>query len=118
MNSPKVSVGMPVLNGEAFLAEALEALLAQTASNLEIAISDNNSQDRTAEIVRKFACRDPRIKYSRTDRVIPPAENHTRAFEMCTGEYFKFAAHDDIHAPRFVERCLEVLERDPSVVLT
>src|SRR5689334_670071 len=117
MDMPTVSIGMPVYNGEAFLAEALEALLAQTMSDLEIVISDNNSSDRTGQIAQEFASRDSRIKYSRTDRVLPPAENHTRAFQLCSGKYFKFAAHDDLHAPTFLERCITVLEQDPSVVL-
>jgi glycosyltransferase involved in cell wall biosynthesis len=114
---PKVSIGLPVYNGEAFLAETLEALLAQTESDFEIVVSDNASRDATAQITREFAEKDSRVKYFRTDRVLPPSENHTRTFELSSGTYFKWAAHDDIHASTFLECCLEVLERDPTVVL-
>lgn len=117
MKRPKVSIGMPVYNGENFLAETLDALLAQTMPDLEIVISDNCSRDTTAQIAQDYAAKDSRIKYYRSDRVIPPADNHTRAFELSTGEYFKFAAHDDLHLPTFLERCLEVLEEDPNVAI-
>jgi glycosyltransferase involved in cell wall biosynthesis len=117
MKMPRVSIGIPVHNGEAFLAETIEALLAQTSPDLEIVISDNASRDATPEIAQRFADRDSRVKYSRTDRVLPPAENYTRAFRLSCGDFFKFAADDDLHAPTFIERCLEVLERDPTVVL-
>jgi glycosyltransferase involved in cell wall biosynthesis len=114
---PKVSIGLPVYNGEGFLAKTLEALLAQTERDFEIVVSDNSSRDATAQIVQEFAARDQRVKYFRTDRVLPPSENHTQTFKLSSGKYFKWAAHDDIHAPEFLERCLEVLERDPNVAL-
>jgi glycosyltransferase involved in cell wall biosynthesis len=117
MKTPKVSIGIPVHNGEAFLTETVDALLAQTVPDLEIVISDNASRDATAEIAQKFASKDSRVKYSRTDRLLPPAENYNRVLQLSSGRFFKFAADDDLHAPTFLERCLEVLERDPGVVL-
>ena len=114
---PEISVGLPVYNGEAFLTETLEALLAQTEPDFEIIVSDNSSRDATPQIAREFAARDSRVKYFRTDRVLPPSENHTRTYQLSSGKYFKWAAHDDIHAPTFLERCLEALERDRTVVL-
>ncbi len=117
MKMPEVSIGIPVHNGEAFLAETLEALLTQTIQDFEIVISDNASQDATPLIIQEFAKRDSRVKFSRTDRILPPAENHNRVFRLARGRYFKWAAHDDIHGPAFLERCLEILRRDTTVVL-
>jgi glycosyltransferase involved in cell wall biosynthesis len=114
---PKVSIGLPVYNGQNFLAKTLEALLAQTEVDFEIVVSDNCSRDTTPQIVQEFAAKDLRVKYFRTDRVLPPSENHTRTFKLSSGKYFKWAAHDDLHAPEFLERCVGVLERDSSVVL-
>jgi glycosyltransferase involved in cell wall biosynthesis len=114
---PRISIGVPVYNGEAYIAQALEALLGQTFADFEIVISDNASRDRTAEICQAYASRDTRIRYYRSDVVLPPAENHNRAFDLSSGEFFKWAAHDDLCAPTFLERCLEAMERDPSVVL-
>ena len=55
---PGVSIGIPVFNGEATIAAALDSLLAQTFTNSELIISDNASFDGTAEICRSFAARD------------------------------------------------------------
>jgi glycosyltransferase involved in cell wall biosynthesis len=82
MKTPKVSIGIPVHNGEAFLTETIDALLAQTIPDLEIVISDNASRDGTVEIAQKFASRDSRVKYSRTDRLLPPAENYNRVLRL------------------------------------
>jgi glycosyltransferase involved in cell wall biosynthesis len=114
---PRISVGVPVYNGEAYIAQALDALVRQTFHDFEIVISDNASRDHTAEICQAYANRDARIKYHRSDTLLPPAENHNRTFYLSTGEFFKWATHDDLCAPSFLERCLEVMERDPSVVL-
>ena len=61
--SPLLSIGLPVYNGERFLAQALDCLLAQTFRDFEIIISDNASTDRTPEICRAYARRDPRVRY-------------------------------------------------------
>ena len=114
---PCISVGVPVYNGERFLAEALDSLLKQTFTDFEIVISDNASRDRTAEICQRFAARDARIKYYRSDTVLPPAANHNRAFDLSTGEFFKWAAHDDLCEPTFLERCVAALQNDSHVVL-
>jgi glycosyltransferase involved in cell wall biosynthesis len=108
---------MPVYNGENFLAQAIDSLLAQTYTDFELLISDNASTDKTAEICLSRAARDSRIRYSRTETTIGPAENHNRLVPMALGEYFRWAAHDDLCAPELLEREVEVLDRDPSVVL-
>ena len=63
MNSPLVSIGMPVFNGEKSLARALDALLEQDYSNIEVIVSDNGSSDRTPEICQEFLKKDSRVKY-------------------------------------------------------
>ena len=65
MTSPRVSIGLPVYNGERHLAEALESLLGQTYEDLELIVSDNASTDATEEIVRPYAARDRRVRYGR-----------------------------------------------------
>jgi glycosyltransferase involved in cell wall biosynthesis len=114
---PRVSVGVPVFNGEGYLAQALDSILAQTYSDFELIISDNASTDRTEEICRAYAARDRRIRYFRKEANRGAAGNFNRVFELSLGEYFKWAAHDDVCAPEFLERCVEVLDQDPSVVL-
>ena len=114
---PRVSIGLPVYNGENFLAEALDALLAQTFTDFELIVSDNASTDRTAEICRSYAARDRRIRYVRQPRNIGGQPNQAAVAELARGEYYKLAAHDDLYSPYLLERCVEVLDACPDVVL-
>ena len=115
--TPTLSIGLPVYNGEQFLAEALNALLAQTYRDFELIISDNASTDRTAEICREYVARDARIRYVRQPVNIGAAPNHNALVPLSRGRYFKWASHDDLYAPTLLERCVEVLETDPEPVL-
>jgi glycosyltransferase involved in cell wall biosynthesis len=114
---PRVTVGMPVFNGERFLSEALDSALAQTFGDFEIVISDNASTDATEQICRSYAARDSRVRYFRSDINRGAAWNHNRVFELARGEYFKWWSHDDLCAPEFLQECVAVLDGDPGVVL-
>lgn len=114
---PRVTIGLPVYNGERYLAEALESLLAQSYTEFEVVISDNASIDRTEEICRSFADRDERVRYVRADVNRGGTWNFNRVVELSRGEYFRWAAHDDAVAPTYLQRCLDVLENDPRAVL-
>jgi len=114
---PRLSVGMPVFNGADYVREAIESILGQTFEDFELIISDNGSHDGTEEICRAYAAQDRRVFYHRGRTNQGAARNFNRVFALSSGEYFKWAAHDDKLAPDFVSQCLEVLERDPSVVL-
>jgi glycosyltransferase involved in cell wall biosynthesis len=114
---PLVSVGVPVFNGEAGLARCLDGLLRQDYNNLEIIISDNGSTDATPAICEAYARCDPRVKYLRSEENRGSIWNFNRVFELATGTYFMFAAHDDERAPEFVSACIEHLEQHPDAVL-
>ena len=114
---PRVSIGLPVYNGEQYLSAAFESLLAQTFQDFEIIICDNASTDGTEAICRSFASRDRRIRYCCNPHNVGASANFNRTFELASGEYFKWAAHDDLCAPEFLARCVEVLDRDVSAVL-
>ncbi|MGA9120180.1 MAG: glycosyltransferase [Bacteroidota bacterium] len=114
---PVVSIGVPLYNAENFVEQALDSLIGQTWTDLEIIISDNASTDRTEEICRRYAASDQRIRYYRNDVNVGAGRNYNRVFELSRGKFFKWAAHDDVCAPEFVERCLKVLEERPDVVL-
>jgi len=116
-NKPQVSIGMPVRNGEQYLAEALNSFLAQTFTDFELILSDNGSTDATPEICQEYAAQDRRVRYSRAEENRGAAWNFNHVFELSRGKYFKWAAHDDICDPTFLERCVEVMQADPSVVL-
>jgi glycosyltransferase involved in cell wall biosynthesis len=117
ISRPRVTIGLPVFNGENYLQEALGSLLAQTYSDFELIVSDNASTDRTEDICRAYAAKDPRIRYFRNETNLGAMKNYNRVFELSLGDYFKWAAHDDLCAPEFLRRCVTVLEQNPSVVL-
>ena len=116
--TPKVTIGLPVHNGERYVAEAIQSILAQTYDNIELIISDNASTDRTEEICRRYAAQDPRVRYYRQAVNLGAAPNFNRVFESSgASRYFKWAAHDDWIAPNYLEECVGTLEADPAAVL-
>lgn len=114
---PTVSIGLPVYNGENFLADALESLVSQTYTDFEIIVSDNASTDATEEIVRRYMADDERIRYYRNDHNLGANPNYNRTFALARGEYFRWHAHDDRCDAKYLELCVDLLERDPSVSL-
>lgn len=114
---PSVTVGLPVFNGERFVARAIESYLRQNYTSFEIVISDNASTDATEEICRAYARQDDRIRYYRNPSNFGAAKNFNRVVELARGRYFKWAAHDDWCAPSFLRRCVDELERDPAAIL-
>lgn len=107
---PMVSLGLPVFNGENYLAAALDSILAQTLTDFELIISDNASTDATAEICKSYAERDPRIRYLRQPRNIGAAANYNVVFHAARGRFFKWCAHDDLLGETFLEVCAGRLE--------
>src|SRR4051812_19900693 len=114
---PRVSIGLAVYNGDAFLEEAIESILAQTFRDFELIISDNASTDRTDEICKRYAAADPRIRYSRHPTNIGGVNNENHTFTLARGEYFRLAAHDDVCAPTLIEKCVKALDDNPDAVL-
>jgi glycosyltransferase involved in cell wall biosynthesis len=116
--APRVSLGMPVYNAQRFLREVLESILAQTYSDFELIISDNGSSDATETICREYAARDPRVQYHPNDRTNHgPGWNYNRTEMLARGEYFKWAAADDLLAPTLLEKCVAALDSDPGAVM-
>lgn len=114
---PLVSIGLAVYNGENYLREALDALLSQTWTDFELIISDNASTDRTQQICLEYAARDSRIIYHRNDRNVGGVVNLNSTIQKARGKYLKLAAHDDLFQPDFLRQCVEVLEKNPEIVL-
>lgn len=115
--APRISIGMPVYNGSRFIAEAITSILTQTFEDFELIICDNASTDETREICLQFAAQDVRIRYHRNPKNIGAGPNFNLAVSFARGEYFKWAAHDDLCHPEFLERCINLLDSDPDAVL-
>jgi len=118
LHRPTVSVGLPVYNGERYLEESIDSILAQTYTDFELIISDNASTDRTECICRRYAAADARVRYYRNERNIGGYPNHSRVFSLARGRYFRFAAHDDVCDRQLLARCVEALELHPEAVLS
>lgn len=114
---PRVSIGLPVYNGERYLLFALDSLLSQTFTDFELIISDNASSDRTQEMCRSYAAMDRRIRYYRNEKNLGAIWNFNRTVALASGPYFMWASHDDIWEPTFLARCMAVLEARPDTVL-
>jgi glycosyltransferase involved in cell wall biosynthesis len=112
--APRVSVGLPVYNGERYLAGALDCILAQDFGDFELIVSDNASTDGTAEIVREHAARDARIRYHRNERNLGAAPNYNRLVELARGTFFRWQTYDDRVAPTHLSRCLEAFDQGPD----
>lgn len=116
--SELVTVGMPVFNGEPFVAEALASLLAQDYDPLEILVADNASTDATLECCRDLAARDPRVRFLTSDRNRGAAWNYNRLVADARGTLFKWAAADDVCRPTFVSACVSALDAEgPGTVI-
>ena len=115
--TPSLSIGLPVYNGERYLAGAIGALLEQSFNDFELIISDNASTDRTAEICRAFAASDPRVHVIRNSNNLGAARNYNLTLEHASGYWFKWAAHDDLCHPQFLEQCIKLLKAETETVL-
>ena len=114
---PKLSIGIPVFNGQEFLPALLDSLLAQTFRDFDILICDNASSDRTSQICREYEQRDSRIRYVRNERNLGAIANFNRVFELSTAPLFKWAAHDDLYHVSYLDACVRLLEANPDLIL-
>lgn len=114
---PRLNIGLPVYNGEEYLEQTLISLRKQTFQDYKLIVSDNASTDRTEEICRTYAAMDDRICYYRNDKNIGATQNWYRVFDLSSSEYFASVADDDIYDPEYMRKCIEVLDRDPAMVL-
>jgi glycosyltransferase involved in cell wall biosynthesis len=112
---PLVSIGIPIRNGQKFIREGLESILAQSMTDFEVVICDNASTDTTEAICNEFAQRDRRVRYFRNERNLGPAGNHNRCVERAAGKYFRWQAHDDLLAPTYLEKTVDVMEKDSTI---
>jgi putative sugar O-methyltransferase len=118
MYMKRLTIGMPVYNGAATIATALDSLLAQTLADFDLVISDNGSTDATQAICEDYAARDARVRYIRQAMNLGPQMNFRFVLFEAQTPYFMWAAVDDLWAPAFAARNIAVLEADPSLVMS
>ncbi len=113
----KVSVCIPTYNHAHFLIDAIESVLAQTFTDIELIVVDNCSTDNTKEVVDKIISVDRRVKYFCNEANIGPVKNLNRSLAYAHGEYVKILCADDMLEPTCLEKEVNVLDHHPRVVL-
>lgn len=114
---PRVSIGIPVYNCEAYLEQTLDAVLAQTWEDFEVVLSDNASTDRSTEICRDYAARDRRIRLTAHPVNRGAQFNFRFVFQSARAPYFRWCAGDDWFAAESLATCIPVLDAHPEAVL-
>lgn len=115
-NSPKVTIGLPVYNGEGKICKAISSILAQSFTDFELIISDNASTDGTEAICRKYAEQDARVKYIRQKENLGAGRNFRFVLDEACGIYFMWGAADDVRSPNFLAENVAVLDTNPVYV--
>ena len=104
---PLVSIIINCYNGETFLREAIDSVIAQTYENWELVFWDNQSTDSTREIVESY--NNPKIKYFYAPDHTPLGEARNLAVEKANGEYINFLDADDVWSPNKLEEQVKLL---------
>jgi len=114
----KVSVLVPVYNGEPFLTECLESILAQDFADMEILIADDASTDGSVALIQRYATKDQRIRCWQNQNNLGPVGNFNLLLKKAGGKYIKYVLADDkLATPDALNRMTEVLDNDESVSL-
>lgn len=116
-NLPLVSIGIPVFNEARFLEETLASLLQQDYPQIEFIISDNASTDATAEICRRTAAMDSRVRVLRCEKNIGSSANFLRCLDEATGEFFLWAGGHDLWSSNMISECIAALTTHPDSVV-
>lgn len=114
--APKLSIGLPVFNGQRAIGRVIDRVLEQTFTDLELVISDNHSTDETAAICLERAARDPRVKFFPQEVNAGIVANFNRAFNLSRGEYFRWIGADDWLEPTYAEKCVALLDQHPEAI--
>jgi glycosyltransferase involved in cell wall biosynthesis len=114
---PLVTIGVPVYNGEQYVRQSLDALLAQTFSDFVLVISDNASTDRTGAICQEYVRQDQRVRYFRNEQNIGLSPNFNRIVHLTHTKYLKWSTSNDLVAPEMLADAVAAMEADPSIAL-
>jgi glycosyltransferase involved in cell wall biosynthesis len=113
----KISVILPVYNGEKYLEESIRSVLDQTYQDFELIIVDDFSHDQSGEIAQAYAKIDPRVAYLRNDSNLKLPESLNRGFSKASGEYWTWTSCDNLYLPHALEELLKGIEADKKIGL-
>ena len=113
----RLTIGVPVYNGERYIEQTISSLLHQTYSDFVLIIADNASSDSTEEICRALQREDSRIAYLRHPENIGIFRNYDYVFHKAKTQYFKWSSSNDLYHREFLSTCIEVLDSRPEIAL-
>lgn len=116
-NEPLVSVVMPACNAERFVQEAIESVLAQSVSDLELIVVDDGSVDQTKQIVQEIAERDARVRLVENETNLGVAKSRNRGMDLCRGVYTAFLDSDDYWNRYFLEKMIARAEETKADIV-
>lgn len=111
-----ITIGMPVYNDKDFIEKSLNSILGQTYSDFILIISDDGSTDGSGEICKKYAENDSRIKYIRQEKNLGISRNMQFLLSKASSKYFMWAGDDDLYEESFIEKHINVLEKNKRIV--
>lgn len=117
ISNNKVSIVLPVHNGERFLARSIESCIAQTYADWELIVVDDASADRSAAIAEEFARKDPRISVIRHANNIKLPAALNSGFAKASGQYLTWTSDDNLYRPDALASMVEYLRANPDVGL-
>ena len=112
--TPTISVLMTSFNREAYIAEAIESVLAQTFGDFELIICDDGSTDETVTIANEYARRDARVRVTLNAENLGDYANRRRVVEFARAPFLKYHDSDDVMYAHCLAVMLEPLRREPS----
>lgn len=114
---PLVSIVLPVYNGEEYLRQSIDSVIAQTYQNWELLILDDCSTDASPEIAKAYCQSDPRIRYYRNEHNLRLPGNLNRGFSLAKGEYLTWTSDDNKYRPTAIEKLVRALQTHPNAHL-
>ena len=114
---PKVSICLPVFNGQSHLAAAIESALKQTESDFELIISDDNSTDSSWNIIEQWKQKDARIVVFKNSTGLGLFQNYNKCIAEARGQFIKLFAQDDLLSADVTKTMLDAFAANPGVVL-
>lgn len=115
MSKPKVSIVLPVYNGEKYLSAAVDSILGQTYSNWELIVINDCSTDNTERIVNEYIAKDGRIRIYNNDKNLKLPNSLNAGFMRATGDFYTWTSDDNILMPHMLENLVDVLEKDNDI---
>ena len=114
---PLVSVMLIVFNGERYISEQIDSILAQTYTNLELIVCDDCSTDRTPEIVREYMRKDPRVRLAQNERNLHVSATFMAHHRLCRREFIAPSDHDDFWLPEKIGFMMDYMLKHPETDL-